>query len=126
MSITIKRNTGWMEKHSYIGLKLNGEEVVANIVQEKPLEIEIPEGENNLKTSNFLARSNTIEVEDGDIVKITQTTFSKIAYPFFLLALILTDSMKYKIIVGVILITCILLLTTYDLAIVKEENSQNL
>ena len=127
MSITIRRNTGWMAKYSIIRVKLNGEKV-ASIQQDKQLEIETPKGKTNLKVSQFLAKSNTIEIEDGDIVEITQATFSKIAFPLIMLAAFLTgsiNSFEYKMIVRAILIMFLLLPNEYNLKIMTEKTSQN-
>ena len=127
MSITIRRNTGWMAKYSIIRVKLNGEKV-ASIQQDKQLEIETPKGKTNLKVSQFLAKSNTIEIEDGDIVEITQATFSKIAFPLIMLAAFLTvsiNSFEYKMIVRAILIMFLLLPNEYNLKVMTEKTSQN-
>lgn len=78
MSITIKRNTGWIGGFSKIQIKLNGEKVAA-VMQNQQVEVELPDNKAYIETNQFGTKSNEIEVKDGDILEITTTKWCRIS-----------------------------------------------
>ena len=78
MSITIKRDTGLMGTASKVQIKINGEKV-ASIKYNEQVDIELPEVKTRLKVTQFGVKSNEITVNEGDIIKITTTSFNRIS-----------------------------------------------
>ena len=78
MSITIKRDTGFTGMGSKVQIKINGEKG-ASIKYNEQVDIEIPEIEGRLKVTQSGMKSNEIKVKDGDIIKITTTSFNRIS-----------------------------------------------
>ncbi|MDY0236338.1 MAG: hypothetical protein RBR71_09930 [Gudongella sp.] len=80
MSITIRRNTGWIGSASLIQIIVNGEKV-AGIMENQNLEVELPDDENSLKVMQFGVRSNKIEVRDRDILEIKYKRWHLMLFP---------------------------------------------
>ena len=72
MSITIKRNTGWIGMALKIQIKVNGEKT-AKVKEQEHAEINLPGDRAYLQVTQAGIKSNEIEVKDGDIVEITST-----------------------------------------------------
>ncbi len=51
MSITIKRNTGWLGMVTKIQVRLNGKKV-ERVEQKDYMDLELPEGKSNLKVTS--------------------------------------------------------------------------
>ena len=138
MAITIKRNTGWTGIASKIQIRLNGEKV-ASVEQNQHIEVEIPEDKANLQVTQlgFLgSKSNKIEVNDGDVIEITSTTFLKISNALivpvsFILGLLTRPiiNFKYKLIGPAVFFALVVisqfLFKMLNIKAVTEEFSQN-
>lgn len=76
MSVTIKRNTGWLGSGSTIVVKMNGEKV-AKVAHEQQVEVFLSEDSAKLSVSQSGGKSNVVEVNDGETVEITSTKWAK-------------------------------------------------
>ena len=117
MSITIKRDTGFTGMGSKVQIKINGEKV-ASIKYNEQVDIEIPEIEGRLKVTQSGMKSNEIKVKDGDIIKITTTSFNRISMILMSIVIIVTNfipNLTYKLITFTFLI----------ILLVKRRKSQN-
>ena len=106
MSITIKRDTGFTGMGSKVQIKINGEKV-ASIKYNEQVDIEIPEIEGRLKVTQSGMKSNEIKVKDGDIIKITTTSFNRISMILMSIVIIVTNfipNLTYKLITFTFLI----------------------
>lgn len=106
MSITIKRDTGFTGMGSKVQIKINGEKV-ASIKYSEQVDIEIPEIEARLKVTQSGMKSNEIKVKDGDIIKITTTSFNRISMILMSIVIIVTNfipNLTYKLITFTFLI----------------------
>jgi len=106
MSITIKRDTGFTGMGSKVQIKINGEKV-ASIKYNEQVDIEIPEIEARLKVTQSGMKSNEIKVKDGDIIKITTTSFNRISMILMSIVIIVTNfipNLTYKLITFTFLI----------------------
>ncbi len=90
MSITIKRNTGWLGMGTKIEIRLNGKKV-GSVEQKDYIDLELPEDKSSLKVTQFGAKSNEILVKDGDMVEITSTIYNKIIVLLPIVLLILSN-----------------------------------
>ena len=86
MSVRIKRKTGILGMGANISVKVNGEKVT-KIAYEEDVELDIKNANALLRVSQFGARSNQIEVEDGDRIEVKTTKIAYIAFflPFLYL-----------------------------------------
>ncbi len=117
MSITIKRDTGLMGTASKVQIKINGEKV-ASIKYNEQVDIELPEVKTRLKVTQFGVKSNEITVNEGDIIKITTTSFNRISMILMSIVIIVTNfipNLTYKLITFTFLI----------ILLVKRRKSQN-
>lgn len=106
MSITIKRDTGFTGMGSKVQIKINGEKV-ASIKYNEQVDIEIPEIEARLKVTQSGMKSNEITVNEGDIIKITTTSFNRISMILMSIVIIVTNfipNLTYKLITFTFLI----------------------
>lgn len=87
MSITIKRNTGWIGSGLDIQIKLNGQKVVS-LRRNQEVELELPNDKAYIKATQVGTGSNEIEVKDGDILEIRTSTWHQISLPILILSLI--------------------------------------
>lgn len=78
MSITIKRNTGWLGAGSAIIVKINGEKI-AKVANEQQVEYFPTEDNVKLAVSQSGGKSNVVEVSDGETVEVTSTTWAKVS-----------------------------------------------
>lgn len=91
MSVTIKRNTGWLGMASRIKIKVNGEKV-GSIQENGQVEIELPDEKVQLKvTQLFAAKSNEITVKDGDIIRIRSAGWYRRGFPTIMIAIFLPN-----------------------------------
>lgn len=100
MSITIKRNTGWQGIGSQIQIMVNEEKVVS-VSDKQQVEVEIPDNKAYLKVKQTGIKSNEIEVQDGDIIEITQTRWLRMSFPLMMAVMFFTisiQSLTYRII----------------------------
>lgn len=123
MHIRVARNTGWIGSGTSIRILANGETVLS-VSNKREAEIEIPHEKVRLKATQFGARSNEIEVHDGDLVNIISTTWSRWSYPvliLFLFSRILLPSTQFKLIVtlliGGLYVGSMFLMETYHLEV---------
>lgn len=79
MTVTIKRNTGWLGKGSRISLKLNGEKVL-KIADSQKIKLTIQNDKVHLQVTQFGSKSNEIKITDGDTVEITSAKMGYILY----------------------------------------------
>ena len=122
MSITIKRNTGWVGSGSKIQIKLNGEKV-ASVKENQQVEVELQNDKAFIKAVQFVAKSNEIEVKDGDILEITATKWYKISIPVILVAFLLkkftSESIYITTIINSIVVLSIISILLIDVFYIK-------
>lgn len=124
MTITVKRKTGWLGMGVSLMIKINGEKT-AKIGYGEMLEVAIPDKSAQLKVSQSGARSNEIEVRNGDTVEITT---SKSSYVIWLLLVIapallhiFTDSLIIFIVAFILLAIGIFLVNHFKLSISNRQ-----
>ncbi|MEG0496682.1 MAG: hypothetical protein RR541_01660 [Carnobacterium sp.] len=133
MTVTIKRNTGWLGKGSRISLKLNGEKVL-KIADSQKIELTIQNDRAHLQVTQFGSKSNGIEITNGDTVEITSAKMSYIIYysilTFVLVmnlsasltSLTFTVYMTFLIFGLIILIGSFFLVNIYNLKILDNKS----
>ena len=89
MSITIKRNTGWMGSAAKIQIRLNGKNI-AGVTNNQSVDVEIPDREAHLKVTQFGIKSNQVRVRDGDMIRITSTSWLRISFLLLIIIYFLT------------------------------------
>lgn len=130
MSITIKRNTGWIGYASKIHIKVNGEKV-ASVMNNQHIDIELPDGKASLKVTQDGVHSNEIEAQDEDILEIIQTRWYQISFPLFIIVLFLTivlknyiPNLKYmlmiQIFVGISILVSMFLIDGFRLKVITD------
>lgn len=135
MSITIKRNTGWIGYASKIHIKLNGEKV-ASVMNNQHIDIELPDGKAYLKVTQDGVHSNEIEAKDGDILEIIQTRWYQISFPLFIIVLFLTivlrnyiPNLKYMLMiqffVGISILVSLFLIDGFHLKVMTDGINQD-
>lgn len=88
MSVKVKRCTGWVGSGSQITVLVNGEKK-ASVVDGQETEVEISAGKSHLRVGQLGAKSNELEVHNGDTVEIsTSKTSMLFFYVLWLLPLI--------------------------------------
>ncbi len=106
MSITIKRNTGWLGMASKMQIKVNGEKV-ARVEENGQAQVELPGDRAYLQATQSRVKSNEIEVKDGDIVEITSTKFYRMSFLLFIITMtilnILIRNSTYRLIAIIII-----------------------
>lgn len=106
MSITIKRNTGWLGLASKMQIKVNGEKV-ARIKENEHAQVELPGDRAYLQATQSGVKSNEIEVKDRDIVEIRSTKLYQMSSPFLIITMtilnILIRNSTYRLIVIIII-----------------------
>lgn len=126
MAVTIKRDTGWMSDGRTMHLKLNGESV-AKIMNNKSVEINLPEGDNRLRASDQGIKSNEIVVQDGDVVELKPTFLYKYNVPILtspLMTMLFISEFRMRLIVaGIIFVAIVISMFTFNL--LKLEISQS-
>jgi hypothetical protein len=126
MTVTINRKTGWSGSNSTISIKLNGEKV-KKIKHNQEVNLAIQNDSAHLKGGGFGAKSNKIEVKDGDVVEITTTKWGYISYYFYLVFLIIMFFIievysELLIIIPTLLFISFLLINTYHLNILDDKS----
>jgi len=129
MHIRVARNTGWIGSGTSIRILANGEKILS-ISHKQEAEIEIPHEKVRLKASQFGARSNDIEVRDGDLINITSTAWNRWSYPVLMLFLfftILLPSTQLKLMVtlplGGLYVGSMFFMDTYHLEVQSSEEN---
>lgn len=123
MSVTIKRNTGWLGMGTRITVKLDGEKV-AKIGYGEKIEVDLPDHSAQLKVSQTGSKSNKVEVVNGDAVEITTTKqvyliwFLAVFSPLFLN--IFTDRFRLPFIVIIFIIISAFLVDSFHLAVLNR------
>lgn len=113
MSITIKRNTGFVGSAMKINIRINGEKI-SSVYNNQTLNIEIPDGENYLKVGQFGLKSDELKVKDGDVLQITHTMWHRWVIPFAIIIEALTifiPNSTYRLPVFFILLSLIFVIT---------------
>lgn len=88
MSITIKRDSGWLGRLSNVTVLLNGEKV-ATIADHQVLELSIQNENADLQVTQYGFKSNKITVTDNATVEIKPTKGAYILYSLDILHVIL-------------------------------------
>ena len=129
MHIRVARNTGWQGSGTSIRMLANGEKVLS-ISHKHEVEIEIPHEKVRLKASQFGAKSNEIEVHDGDLIEITSTAWNRWSYPVLILFLFFTillpsTQMKFivTLLVGGLYVGSMFFMETYHLEVQSSEEN---
>lgn len=129
MHIRVARNTGWQGSGSTIRILANGEKVLS-VSHKREAEIEIPHEKVRLKASQFGAKSNEIEVRDGDLINITSTAWNRWSYPVLILFLFFTillpsTQMKFivTLLVGGLYVGSMFFMDTYHLEVQSTEEN---
>src|SRR5690554_2557291 len=127
MSITIKRNTGWQGMGTRIQILVNGEKV-ASVSGKQQVEIELPDNKAHLKVTQTGIKSNEIEVQDGDIIEITQTRLHRMSFPLMMVIMFFTifiPSLTYRFIatisLGGLLTISLFITDGFYLKVLKED-----
>ena len=131
MLIRVKRNTGWQGSGSNLKIYANGEKI-GTVFHKKEVEIEIPHEEVQLKVMQFGVRSNTVTVNDGDLVEVTSTLWTRWSLPvliiLFALPILLPDTQQkfmFTALLMVLLITLLLLFVKgYELKVLPAEENR--
>jgi hypothetical protein len=131
MLIRVKRNTGWQGSGSNLKIYANGEKI-ASISHKQEVEIEIPHEEVQLKVMQFGVRSNTVAVNDGDLVVVTSTLWTRWSLPvliiLFALPTLLPDAQEKFMITALLMILLITLLLLfvkgYELKVLPAEENR--
>lgn len=76
MSVTIIRRTGWLGMAARIAIAVNGEKK-ARIGFRENLQLSLPTETAVLSVSQFGAKSNAVEVKDGDTVELKTSIWTK-------------------------------------------------
>lgn len=126
--IRVKRNTGWQGSGSNLNIYANGEKI-GTVFHKKEVEIEIPHEEVQLKVMQFGVRSNTVTVNDGDLVEVTSTLWTRWSLPVLIILvsmrILLPDTQQklLNISIQVILLITLLLLFVkgYELKVLPAE-----
>jgi len=130
MSVTVKRNTGWMGTASRISVKLN-EEKIEKIANNQQIRLNLPDSDDEarLKVTQFGAKSNEIIVTDGDTVEITTTKWSYTSFFLLILYIPLINIVAISayrtivfIVVLIMLISSFFLLDSYRLKITSDRS----
>ena len=126
MSITIKRNTGWIGSAAKIQIKLNGDKV-ASVNENQQVEVKLPNDKAYIKATQFEIKSNEIEVKDGDIVEITSKKWYQMSLPviiFVIFSMNFISNSTYRIAalisVCVLYIISILLMDGFYLRVIDR------
>ncbi len=129
MHIRVTRNTGWQGSGTSIRMLANGEKVLS-ISHKHEVEIEIPHEKVRLKASQFGAKSNEIEVHDGDFIEITSTAWNRWSYPILILFLFFTillpsTQMKFivTLLVGGLYVGSMFFMETYHLEVQSSKEN---
>jgi len=103
MSVTVKRNTGWVGSGSKLRLRLNGRET-ASINEGRMVELELPPTRATLSATQLGVKSNRLEVESGDIVEVTSRGWLRYAWIIMLAIPIigLFTDLKLSVNIGII------------------------
>ena len=116
MLIRVKRNTGWQGSGSPIKIHANGEKI-ASVSHKQEVEMEIPHGQVQLKAMQFGVRSNTVTVNDGDLVEVTSTLWTRWSLPvliiLFAFPILLPDVQQKFMVTALLLILLITLLLLF-------------
>lgn len=127
MSITIKRNTGWIGMGTNIQIKLNGKKV-AKVGENTQIEVELPEDKACLKIKHVGVKSNEIEVKEGDVIEIKQTKWYKWSFPLYFVFLILsmfifdpTKRLMIVITIGILYLISLFIKEGYYLKVINER-----
>ena len=131
MLIRVKRNTGWQGSGSNLKIYANGEKI-ASISHKQEVEIEIPHEQVQLKAMQFGVRSNTVTVNDGDLVEVTSTLWTRWSLPvllrLFAFPILLPDVQENFIITALLLVLLITLLLLfvkgYELTVFPAEENR--
>ncbi|MBM6613845.1 hypothetical protein JTF06_02915 [Desemzia sp. RIT804] len=117
MSVTIKRKTGTLGMGARFSVKVNGEKVT-KISHQETIELDIKGDNSLLRVSQFGAKSNQVEVKDGDVVEVTTTKLAYIAIfiPFiFIIASRVMESFHYTTsTVAIMLLLMLFVLFTFN------------
>lgn len=125
MSITVKRNTGWLGMGANLIVKINGEKTI-KIWHEETKNITISDDTTQLKVSQFGTKSNEIEVRSGDTVEITSTKGSYLLwFSFFIMPMFITvfaNSFMVFIFIYILLAVIIFLMNSFNLTVLDNEH----
>lgn len=125
MSITLKRNTGWLGMGVKLTIKINGEKV-STIGYNEEIRLNIPHNNSELRVTQFGTKSNKVDVKNNDTVEITTPKLSYIVFflviisPTLLSSFINTAALYIVLIISTILI--VFLTNTFKLKIVNKDS----
>ena len=129
MSITIKRDTGFTGMGSKVQIKINGEKV-ASVINNEQVDIELHEVKARLKVTQFGVKSNEITVNEGDIIKITTTSFNRISMILMSIVIIVTNfipNLTYKLItftfVSILLVIGLLSIEGFHIQVMTKNGN---
>ena len=129
MSITIKRDTGFTGMGSKVQIKINGEKV-ASVINNEQVDIELHEVKARLKVTQFGVKSNEITVNEGDIIKITTTSFNRISMILMSIVIIVTNfipNLTYKLItftfVSILLVIGLLSVEGFHIQVMTQNGN---
>ena len=129
MSITIKRDTGFTGMGSKVQIKINGEKV-ASVINNEQVDIELHEVKARLKVTQFGVKSNEITVNEGDIIKITTTSFNRISMILMSIVIIVANfipNLTYKLItftfVSILLVIGLLSVEGFHIQVMTQNGN---
>lgn len=112
---------------SKIHIRVNGEKV-DSVMENNSVDVELPDDIGHIKVTQFGLKSNEIVVEDGDIIQITSTKWSKMSYPLIMITFILTiflSNLTYRLtvffIVWLLLVISVYLFNGFQLSVLREK-----
>lgn len=129
MSVTIKRNTGFLGRGLRVTVKLNREKI-AKIGYGETITVELPADSAHLEVSQSGSKSNALDVSDEDTIEITTTKWSYLIYFLIALSPILlksvTDSFIFAIIIVLMLVTIsVYLVEGFNLTVLNRKSREN-
>lgn len=99
MAVIVRRRTGILGALGRITLKVNGEKG-PKIKNGDQVDLILSGEQANVSIRKFEGRSNQIIVQDGDIIELTTTIWSKLAYSalfIYPLFLLFEESISYRL-----------------------------
>lgn len=125
MSITLKRNTGWLGMGVKLTVKINGEKV-STIGYDEEIRLNIPHNSSELRVTQFGTKSNKVDVKNNDTIEIITPKLSYIMFFLVIISPTLLSSFINIVALYIVLIIStfliVFLTNTFKLKIVNKDS----